>query len=183
MARLGRLPQVGDWVDFDERRITVREIDGRRVGRVLVTPVPAVVVVNPDHPVAVARGRRSRRPPRSRSGPRSRSDQALCQNRGHARPRQPPTHHPPRVLSGIQPTSDSFHFGNYLGALRQWVALQDDYEPFFFIADMHAITVEQPDPKVLQERCLRAAAQLLAMGVDPRRSAIFIQSQIPRTPS
>jgi putative hemolysin len=52
MARLGRLPQVGDWVDYDERRITVREIDGRRVGRVLVTAVPAVVVVNPDHPVA-----------------------------------------------------------------------------------------------------------------------------------
>jgi tryptophanyl-tRNA synthetase len=84
----------------------------------------------------------------------------------------------PRVLSGIQPTADSFHFGNYLGALRQWVDLQQDYQPFFFIADLHAITVEQ-DPKVLRERCLRAAAQLLAMGVDPDRSAIFIQSQIP----
>ena len=59
----------------------------------------------------------------------------------------------PRVLSGIQPTADSFHFGNYLGALRQWVALQDDYEPFFFIADLHAITVEQ-DPKLLRERIL-----------------------------
>jgi tryptophanyl-tRNA synthetase len=47
-----------------------------------------------------------------------------------------------RVLSGIQPTADSFHFGNYLGALRQWVALQEDFETFFFIADMHAITVE-----------------------------------------
>jgi tryptophanyl-tRNA synthetase len=84
----------------------------------------------------------------------------------------------PRVLSGIQPTADSFHFGNYLGALRQWVHLQEDHQPFFFIADMHAITVEQ-DPKVLRERCLRAAAQLLAMGVDPERSAIFVQSQIP----
>jgi tryptophanyl-tRNA synthetase len=84
----------------------------------------------------------------------------------------------PRVLSGIQPTADSFHFGNYLGALRQWVALQDDYEPFFFIADMHAITVEQ-DPKLLRERVLVAAAQLLAMGIDPERSAVFIQSQIP----
>ncbi len=83
----------------------------------------------------------------------------------------------PRVLSGIQPTADSFHFGNYLGALRQWVALQDDYEPFFFIADMHAITVEQ-DPKQLRDRCLRAAAQLLAMGIDPDRSAIFMQSHI-----
>jgi len=84
----------------------------------------------------------------------------------------------PRVLSGIQPTADSFHFGNYLGALRQWVDLQHDHQPFFFIADLHAITVEQ-DPKVLRERCLRAAAQLLAMGIDPQRSAIFIQSQIP----
>jgi tryptophanyl-tRNA synthetase len=84
----------------------------------------------------------------------------------------------PRVLSGIQPTADSFHFGNYLGALRQWVSLQDDYEPFFFIADMHAITVDQ-DPKLLRERCRRAAAQLIATGVDPERSAIFVQSQVP----
>src|SRR3954449_2227391 len=84
----------------------------------------------------------------------------------------------PRVLSGIQPTSDSFHFGNYLGATRQWVDLQRDHAPFFFIADLHAITVEQ-DPKALRERTLRAAAQLLAMGIDPERSAIFIQSQIP----
>ncbi len=84
----------------------------------------------------------------------------------------------PRVLSGIQPTADSFHFGNYLGALRQWVDLQRDHQPFFFIADLHAITVEQ-DPQVLRERTLRAAAQLLAMGIDPQRSAIFIQSQVP----
>ena len=84
----------------------------------------------------------------------------------------------PRVLSGIQPTADSFHFGNYLGALRQWVSLQDEYEPFFFIADLHAITVEQ-DPKVLRQRVRRAAAQLLAMGIDPERSAVFVQSQVP----
>src|SRR3954469_5179670 len=84
----------------------------------------------------------------------------------------------PRVLSGIQPTADSFHFGNYLGALRQWVDLQDEHEPFFFIADLHAITVEQ-DPKLLRERVRRAAAQLIAMGIDPSRSAIFVQSQVP----
>jgi tryptophanyl-tRNA synthetase len=84
----------------------------------------------------------------------------------------------PRVLSGIQPTADSFHLGNYLGALRQWVALQDDYEPYLFIADLHAITVEQ-DPKLLRDRVRRAAAQLLAMGIDPERSAIFVQSQVP----
>ncbi|WP_432476867.1 tryptophan--tRNA ligase [Nocardioides sp. GXQ0305] len=84
----------------------------------------------------------------------------------------------PRVLSGIQPTADSFHFGNYLGALRQWVDLQEEHQPFFFIADLHAITVEQ-DPRLLHDRTLRAAAQLLAMGIDPTRSAIFVQSQIP----
>ena len=84
----------------------------------------------------------------------------------------------PRVLSGIQPTADSFHFGNYLGATRQWVDLQREYQPFFFIADLHAITVEQ-DPGVLRDRTLRAAAQLVAMGIDPQRSAIFVQSQVP----
>ena len=84
----------------------------------------------------------------------------------------------PRVLSGIQPTADSFHFGNYLGALRQWVSLQDDYETFVFIADMHAITVEH-NPRLLRERVLRAAAQLLAMGIDPERSTVFLQSQVP----
>jgi tryptophanyl-tRNA synthetase len=83
----------------------------------------------------------------------------------------------PRVLSGIQPTADSFHFGNYLGALRQWVALQDEFEPFFFIADLHAITVEH-DPKKLRERTLVSAAQLVAAGVDPERSAVFVQSQV-----
>ncbi|MGL5809587.1 MAG: tryptophan--tRNA ligase [Nocardioides sp.] len=85
----------------------------------------------------------------------------------------------PRVLSGIQPTGDSFHFGNYLGALRQWVALQEDYDSFHFIADLHAITMEQPAPKVLRERTRRAAAQLIAMGVDPARATIFVQSQVP----
>jgi tryptophanyl-tRNA synthetase len=84
----------------------------------------------------------------------------------------------PRVLSGIQPTADSFHLGNYLGALRQWVSLQEDFEPFYFIADLHAITVEQ-DPKVLRERTLVSAAQLLAAGVDPERATIFVQSQVP----
>jgi tryptophanyl-tRNA synthetase len=84
----------------------------------------------------------------------------------------------PRVLSGIQPTADSFHFGNYLGALRQWVALQDDFEPFFFIADLHALTVEH-DPKKLADRTRLAAAQLIAAGIDPERSAIFVQSHLP----
>lgn len=84
----------------------------------------------------------------------------------------------PRSLSGIQPTSDSFHFGNYFGAIRQWVALQEDHEAFYFIADMHAITV-QYDPAELRERTYRSAAQLIAAGVDPERSALFVQSQVP----
>jgi len=84
----------------------------------------------------------------------------------------------PRVLSGIQPTADSFHFGNYLGALRQWVSLQDEVEPFFFIADLHALTLEH-DPKELAQRTRVAAAQLIAAGIDPERSAIFVQSHLP----
>ncbi|MDF9716807.1 tryptophan--tRNA ligase [Nocardioides sp. ChNu-153] len=84
----------------------------------------------------------------------------------------------PRVLSGIQPTADSFHFGNYLGALRQWVSLQDDHEPFYMVVDLHAITVEH-DPRLLRERTYRSAAQLLAMGVDPARSSLFVQSHVP----
>ncbi len=84
----------------------------------------------------------------------------------------------PRSLSGIQPTSDSYHLGNYLGAVQNWVAMQDDFECFYFIADLHAITVEH-DPKVLRERTYRAVAQLLAAGIDPAKSAIFVQSQLP----
>jgi tryptophanyl-tRNA synthetase len=84
----------------------------------------------------------------------------------------------PRVLSGIQPTADSFHLGNLLGALRQWVALQDDHEAFYCVVDLHAITVEQ-DPAVLRRRTLLSAAQLLALGVDPDRSALFVQSHVP----
>ena len=84
----------------------------------------------------------------------------------------------PRVLSGIQPTADSFHLGNYLGALRQWVRLQDDHDAFYCVVDLHAITVEQ-DPAVLRRRTLVSAAQLLALGVDPARSTLFVQSHVP----
>jgi tryptophanyl-tRNA synthetase len=83
-----------------------------------------------------------------------------------------------RVLSGIQPTADSFHLGNYLGALRQWVALQDTHEAFYCVVDLHAITVEQ-DPKLLRQRTRVSAAQLLALGIDPERSTLFVQSHVP----
>lgn len=84
----------------------------------------------------------------------------------------------PRVLSGIQPTADSFHIGNYLGALRQWARMQDTHECFYCVVDLHAITVEQ-DPAVLRQRTRVAAAQLLALGIDPDRSTLFVQSQVP----
>ena len=86
---------------------------------------------------------------------------------------------PRRVLSGIQPTADSFHLGNYLGAVSRWVPLQDTADAFFFIADLHAITVEQ-DPAVLRHRTRLAVAQLLAVGVDPAKSTIFVQSHVPQ---
>jgi tryptophanyl-tRNA synthetase len=84
----------------------------------------------------------------------------------------------PRVLSGIQPTADSFHFGNYLGAIRQWVDFQDTHDAFYCVVDLHAITVEQ-DPAVLRRRTLVSAAQLLAAGLDPDRCALFVQSHVP----
>ena len=83
-----------------------------------------------------------------------------------------------RVLSGIQPTADSFHLGNYLGALRQWVALQDSYDAFYCVVDLHAITVPQ-DPALLPGRTRVAAAQLLAAGLDPDRCTLFVQSHVP----
>jgi tryptophanyl-tRNA synthetase len=85
----------------------------------------------------------------------------------------------PRVLSGIQPTADSFHLGNYVGALRQWVSMQDDHDAFYCVVDLHAITLEQPDPAVLRQRTLVSAAQLLALGVNPARSTLFVQSHVP----
>jgi len=84
----------------------------------------------------------------------------------------------PRVLSGIQPTSDSFHVGNHLGALQIWVAMQETHDCVYFIADMHAITVEQ-DPKTLRNRTLLSYAQLLALGIDPNKSTLIVQSHVP----
>jgi tryptophanyl-tRNA synthetase len=89
-----------------------------------------------------------------------------------------PTDRRPRVLSGIQPTADSFHLGNYLGAIRQWVALQDDHDAFYFIPDLHAITVDY-DPALLAQRTRIAVAQLLALGLDPSRCTLFVQSHVP----
>jgi len=87
----------------------------------------------------------------------------------------------PRVLSGMQPTADSLHLGNYLGALRQWVALQDDHEAFYCVVDLHAITLGH-DPAVLRQRTRVTAAQFLAGGVDPQVSTLFVQSHVSQHP-
>jgi tryptophanyl-tRNA synthetase len=83
----------------------------------------------------------------------------------------------PRVLSGIQPTADSFHLGNYLGAVRQWVSLQDTYDAFYCVVDLHAMTLPY-DPAALRRRTRVAAAQLLAAGLDPQRCTVFVQSHV-----
>ena len=94
-------------------------------------------------------------------------------------PEQPERSGRPRVLSGIQPTSASFHLGNYLGAVKQWVELQDSHEAFYCVVDLHAITLEQPEPHELRQRTRVAAAQLLAAGLDPDRCTLFLQSHVP----
>jgi tryptophanyl-tRNA synthetase len=84
----------------------------------------------------------------------------------------------PVVFSGAQPTSDSLHLGNALGAVNQWVSLQHDYDAYFCVVDLHAITVAQ-EPEVLRKRTLVTAAQYLALGVDPAKATVFVQSQVP----
>jgi len=84
----------------------------------------------------------------------------------------------PVVFSGMQPSSDSLHLGNYLGALVNWVALQDEVDPIYCVVDLHAITVSQ-EPEALRESTRRTAAQYLAAGIDPERSTLFVQSHVP----
>jgi tryptophanyl-tRNA synthetase len=83
----------------------------------------------------------------------------------------------PRIFSGIQPTADSFHIGNLLGALREWVRLQESHDSFFCVVDQHAITIDQ-DPELLRKRTLVSFAQLLAIGLDPEKCTVFAQSQV-----
>ncbi len=85
---------------------------------------------------------------------------------------------PPRVLSGIQPTAGSFQLGNYLGAVRNWVALQEGNDAYYMVVDLHAITVEQ-DPAELRDNIRLAYAQIIAAGVDPSTSTLFVQSHVP----
>jgi tryptophanyl-tRNA synthetase len=84
----------------------------------------------------------------------------------------------PNLLSGMQPSASSLHLGNYLGALTQWVKMQDDFNAYYVIVDLHAITVPQ-DPKELRANTRRTAAQYIAAGIDPEKSALFVQSHVP----
>ena len=84
----------------------------------------------------------------------------------------------PRVLSGIQPTNRSFHLGNYLGAVKQWIELQESHDAFYCVVDLHALT-SSPDPEQLHQNTLTSVAQLLALGVDPERCTLFLQSHVP----
>ncbi|MCA9392483.1 tryptophan--tRNA ligase, partial [candidate division WWE3 bacterium] len=79
-----------------------------------------------------------------------------------------------RVFSGIQPSGD-LHLGNYIGALSQWAKHQDEYENYFCVVDLHAITVEQ-DPEKLHQYIRSNAAWYIACGIDPKKSVIFVQS-------
>src|SRR5205807_2179224 len=85
-----------------------------------------------------------------------------------------------RIFSGVQPTGN-IHLGNYLGALRNWVALQTEYESFFCIVNLHAITNAQ-DPKTLAEKTRELARIYLAVGIDPNVSTIFVQSDVSEHP-
>ena len=83
-----------------------------------------------------------------------------------------------RALSGIQPTHDSFQLGNVLGAINQWVALQESHDAFYCVVDLHALTVEV-EPELLRKRSLVSFAQLIALGIDPNKSTLFMQSHVP----
>jgi tryptophanyl-tRNA synthetase len=83
----------------------------------------------------------------------------------------------PRVLSGMRPTG-KLHLGNYMGALANWVKLQDDYECYFFIADLHALTTDYADTSAIAPNTLDVALDFLAAGLDPERSTIFLQSAV-----
>ena len=85
----------------------------------------------------------------------------------------------PRVFSGMQPTAESLHLGNYLGALTQWVALQETHDTVYAVVDLHALN-EHPEPEALRRRTRATAAQYLAAGVDPARSLLFVQSHVPQ---
>src|SRR5512136_669377 len=85
----------------------------------------------------------------------------------------------PRILSGMRPTG-ALHLGNYMGALENWVALQDRYDCFFSVVDWHSLTTDYADPSAIRENVIEVATDWLAAGIDPARSTVFIQSLVPQ---
>ena len=159
-------------------RFTVTELDGRRIARVRLTPEPdppgrTRVRDRPgDQPPTAGRTRTRRRPGCRPPVTRPAGTNGASRDLPHASQRA-------RVLSGMQPTADSLHLGNYLGALRQWVALQDEHETFYCVVDLHAITVEH-DPALLPAAHPgRPPRSSSPAGVDPERSTLFVQSHVP----
>ena len=164
IARLGRVPLLGDVVVEEGHSFEVAELDGRRV-----------VARARDAGGAAGRGADAG----SSAGPRGRrAPRAMRQN--DAMSVQPVR--PPRVLSGIQPTADAFHLGNYLGALREWVRLQATHDAYYCVVDQHAITVDH-DPEQLRRRTYASFAQLLAIGLDPRHRRCSSRATSPSTAS
>ncbi len=84
-----------------------------------------------------------------------------------------------RILSGMRPTG-KLHLGNYVGALRNWVNLQEEYECFFFIADWHALTTDYADTRNVKQNSMEVMLDYLAAGLDPEKSTLFIQSHVPQ---
>src|SRR4029078_4808444 len=87
----------------------------------------------------------------------------------------------PRLYSGMQPSADSLQIGNYIGALMQWRDLQEAYEAFFSVVDLHALTPPN-DPSELRDKTRRTAAQYIAAGIEPSKSTLYVQSHVPAHP-
>ncbi len=174
MAQLGQLPQVGDVVQAD-----VSETDRRQRGARFGSSCGSASWTAAGRRPSSCTGWAATTSSDARLAPSQLVRSPLSTGRGRmARMSETAAPHRPRVLSLAQPTADSLHLGNFLGALRQWVPLQDDHEAFYGVADLHALTVEV-EPAKLADRRLRSAAQLIAAGIDPDRSTVFLQSHVP----
>ncbi len=186
--------------------LRVTELDGRRASSIAVRRLtgaptgasaePSADATRPTHPTRRTRRRiNTRRAVRNRHRPGGaetgridrRAADVLAERpevapnpRAAPKPRgtMTPMSAKPRVLSLAQPTAGSLHLGNFLGALRQWVPLQDTHDAFYGVADLHALDAN-PEPDDLRTSTLRTAAQMLAAGIDPNRATVFVQSHVP----
>ena len=88
------------------------------------------------------------------------------------------THSRPRILSGMRPTG-RLHLGHWVGALQNWIKLQEQYESYYFVADWHALTTHYADPSEIQDNIREMVTDWLAVGLDPKKATFFVQSQLP----